>query len=185
MRDYILKKIRIGKEDYISYGWIEIDADNRKIGYIHKDGKAPYLCNVLAALIADKDVRRLAKAYIASGRSEEYTIDIREGRSGCRDFYLTTYMHGRFGELRYPLSRKKLIHESMNGKVNEGDVNMYVGDLVELIYSLKGTEYSYAFDVAQLKNPRKAHTCTYMREKKVTVWETSKKAHDIFSREED
>ncbi len=122
----IAKKVKF---ENAGYGWLVIE--DKKVGYKHSNGVMPAANDVLNLMLADKDIRRMCRAYAYTERKKYYYIDHREGMSGCIDFFIN--FTAFFGGETHIVKRKKLLHVSCEGKLNEEIPLMYIGDFVELI----------------------------------------------------
>lgn len=111
----------------------EINYRDNTISVYWLRGGDPYVSDLMKALLADRDVRRLIKVYQERGRRNRYLIHQRVGMSGCEDYWIQVgFQNGPFFKKTKP---KKLLHISCDGKLNEGwgeDNSMYIGDFVEL-----------------------------------------------------
>ena len=92
-------------------------------------GADPNASDLLAFILADKDVRMLIHAYQERKRKERYAINVSTGMSGREDWYIDYYdEHG------LQTGYKHLMHVSCFGKC--GYIKkLYIGDFVEMLYS--------------------------------------------------
>lgn len=114
-----------------STGYIYVDATSREVGFMLGSGTAPTADMVLYAMMADKDIHRMAKEYVYETiRENPFCISRKIGQSDCEDYFLEIYKH--FGDVNVRVCRKHLLHISSCYKINENIKPMWIGDFVEL-----------------------------------------------------
>lgn len=119
---------------------LEVNTWDKTIEVQFLKGSMPYVSNLIWALLADRDVRRLIAEYQESTRREQYRIWSTSGMSGREDVFMTFGRKiGGFATTK----TMKLCHISCNGRLNEGfgdkESKMYIGDFVELAVFLNLT----------------------------------------------
>lgn len=96
-----------------------------EVGILH--GCDPDVVDLLAFVVADKDVTLLIKNYFQKGRKKLYSIRHSFGQSGSEDIYIN--FPDKTGLI---VDGKHLLHVSCFGKVS-GIKKMYIGDLWEML----------------------------------------------------
>lgn len=126
--------------------YLALNDDEMTVDVTHLSGNVPHAGDTIKFILADKDVRRMIKAYQQSRRKHLFAIRCTTGVSGREDFYINFY--DRNG---VQIKGKKLMHVSQEGKLNEGWEKMYIGDLVELVaYIANEDEYEIIKDRKKL-----------------------------------
>jgi hypothetical protein len=96
---------------------LEVNTWDKTIEVQFLKGSMPYVSNLIWALLADRDVRRLIAEYQESTRREQYRIWSTSGMSGREDVFMTFGRKiGGFATTK----TMKLCHISCNGRLNEG-----------------------------------------------------------------
>ena len=98
-------------------------------------GPAPDADRLLQLIITDRHFRSMSEKYKSKGRKYFYKIYRHEGMSGCRTYCIQTLKE--FCRTIVPQNKQKeIFHESCFGKIHNFS-NIYVGDLVEIIFHEK------------------------------------------------
>lgn len=119
-----------------------IDTWEKTIKVVPLMGSMPYAPNLMWALLADRDIRRLIVEYQnGEEKTEPFKIWRKIGMSGCEDIFKTTaYTNGGFSVTK----TNKICHISCNDRLNEGFGNkkseMKISDFIELCFYLGLTE---------------------------------------------
>ena len=101
------------------------DSEEIEVGILH--GCDPNVVDLLAFVVADKDVTLLIKNYFQKGRKRAYSIRHSFGQSGREDIYIN--FPDKTGLI---VDGKHLLHVSCFGKVS-GIKKMYIGDFWEML----------------------------------------------------
>lgn len=121
---------------------IIIDTWEKTIEVIPLIGSMPYVTNLICALLADRDIRRLIIEYQnGEEKTEPFEIWSKVGMSGSEDVFKTT----AYTQSGFAVSKtKKICHISCYGRLNEGfgdrKSGMKISDFVELCVFLGLTD---------------------------------------------
>lgn len=134
-----------------SFVGFKVDSYENTISVWHLKGAKPLVKNLFYALLADRDVRRLIKQYQDTGRKYPYKIWNRCSLFCWEDWFIS--IGKSIGDFLVT-DTKKLIHVSMDGKLNSGfgdrDSSMYIGDFVELCIAMGLTKTLSRRDLKKL-----------------------------------
>lgn len=124
-----------------------------EVGILH--GCNPDVVDLLAFVVADKDVALLIKNYFQKGRKRAYSIRHSFGQSGREDIYIN--FPDKTGLI---VDDKHLLHVSCFGKVS-GIKKMYIGDFWEML--MESIENSDSF-ISQYRNTTAKYVKPYFAE---------------------
>lgn len=129
------------------------DSEEIEVGILH--GCDPNVVDLLAFVVADKDVTLLIKNYFQKGRKRAYSIRHSFGQSGREDIYIN--FPDKTGLI---VDGKHLLHVSCFGKAHEIK-KIYVGDFWEML--MESTENSDSF-ISQYGNTTAKYVKPYFAE---------------------
>lgn len=136
-KEILLLTTNFKGEEAKSFVGFKVDAYEKTLSVWHLKGAKPEVDNLFYALLADRDVRRLIKQYQDTGRKYPYKVWRKWGQSYCMDYFIT--IGKGIGDFLIT-DTKKLLHVSMEGKLNQGfgdtESSMYIGDFVELCVAM-------------------------------------------------
>lgn len=137
-KEILLPTTNFKGKEAVSFVGFKVDAYEKTISVWHLKGAKPEVDTLFYALLADRDVRRLIKQYQNTGRKYPYKIWNRYCQSCCEDWFIT--IGESIGDFLLT-DTKKLLHVSMEGKLNAGfgdnkESSMYIGDFAELCVTM-------------------------------------------------
>lgn len=119
---------------FVNHGQIfQLVRDDNQIRFTTIRGEAADFLDFLLCLNQAGVLKEvLLEHYSRENRKYEFTT--RRGMSGCRDYYVRWQVDKGF------IHKKRILHISMNSKLNEG-IDIWAGDLQQLLFQDTGLAY--------------------------------------------